>query len=303
MLQQNLETDECNTSLGHESASPESGIASLTLSSCSTGGGTETGSPEYGTMSSGCSLRHSPKQDASQQSLSFVNSGNNSDAKPSASPRLQKSNAEPPVPPSPTGVKLTTIKIHHPSKVTVLYDRRTWPVPQRVLPPTETFDCAEEALDSISEDNSTLEDADSSASSLSPRSPTLKEVVFKPHFKQHFSVAFNFLEGAVTEKSPLLKLQHLTACLREISQQVSAIHRQLGAQVVGACTDDLIDILVILLCNCSSDLVVRIYPHIMLLTDLMPPFFEGGPYSFSLVQFSVALEFLQDRLVMKRRSS
>lgn len=207
----------------------------------------------------------------------------------------------------PTAVKLKTIKIHHPSMVTVLYDRRTWPLPQRFVPLTDSLDCGIDSLGTIGEEAEEERWWDDSASiPQSPillRSPGIKQIMFKADFKERFSVAFDSLEGAVTEKSPLLKLQHLTRCLREISEQVGTFHKQIGSEAIGACTDELIDFLVVVLCNCRSELAGKLYPHIMLLTDLMPPFFEGGPYSFSLVQFNVALGFIQERLVMKRRNS
>ena len=70
----------------------------------------------------------------------------------------------------------------------------------------------------------------------------------------------------------------------------------------GANADNLIDMLVLLLCNHADGGAVsaRLYPHIQLLTDLIAPFFDGGPYSFSLVQFCVAFQFLQEKLVTRR---
>jgi len=59
------------------------------------------------------------------------------------------------------------------------------------------------------------------------------------------------------------------------------------------------DALVILLCNVSD--LSQLYSQIMILADIVPPFLTSGPSSFTLVQFVGACQFIQERLVMKRK--
>ena len=198
--------------------------------------------------------------------------------------------------PETTSPHVKCVTVHVPNAVTVVYDRRTWPLMQRTSSHDENIECAVDAL--------TVDDGAPSTNTLPPPPPPPpreQDIAMKPEWARSFADALTSIASVVGETSPLLKFQHLTSCLREINAQLSALQRTLRRQPIGACSDDLIDVLVVLLCNSDAGYVAQLYPHLTLLADLMPPFFEGGRYSFSLVQFSVAFQFIQDTLVMKKK--
>ncbi len=205
-----------------------------------------------------------------------------------------------------------TIKIYKPTSTTVVYDRQTWPlVTHASLGGSDSVDQATDALevgqhtaDSDSTSTGTLNlssgDGQASPGPLTPKSPSRKSVTLQARYKQKFHDVFDSIDACLKSSTPLQKLQYLTKALREMSQQLVNVKKDLLGEDSLACTDDLIDILVLLLCNCDPKTASRLYVHITMLSDLMAPFFSGGPFSFSLVQFSVAFQFLQDQLVVKR---
>ena len=171
--------------------------------------------------------------------------------------------------------RLTT---QRPASMTLLYNRRTWPLLQH----RDSLEITEPPSEASSQDSGFVQ--------------------LQPALLEYFQPALDCLHRARQARVPLHKLQQLTGCLREINRQLSASPEQQGIGTgTGACSDDLIDVLVILLCNWPDRGAAELYPHLMLLADVIPPFFEGGPYSFALVQFSVAFQFLQERLVIKNR--
>ena len=197
---------------------------------------------------------------------------------------------------------LRRITVHYPSSVTVIYNRRTWPLPQQSSLPADV----EYGTDALSMEGSAASTPVQPAQPVPrPRCAGLstheKTLCLRPEFKQRFELAISCIRRTIGDNIPLTKLQHMTGCLREINKQVSDFQAEALKTWLGACSDDLIDMLVILLCNCDPKDTMRLYPHLMLLTDLIPPFFQGGPYSFALVQFSVAFQFIQERLLIKNR--
>ena len=208
----------------------------------------------------------------------------------------EESESESDVPAPNAHVKCVTV--HVPNAVTVVYDRRTWPAMHRTSSHDDNIECA---VDALTVDDCGSAASSSGATSVGPRPPPERDMAMTPEWAANFSDAMASIASVVGETSPLLKFQHLTHCLREISQQLTKLQKSLNHEATGACSDDLIDVLVMLLCNSDPGYVAQLYPHITLLADLMPPFFEGGRYSFSLVQFSVAFQFIQDTLVMKKK--
>ncbi len=195
------------------------------------------------------------------------------------------------------------VTIHYPSSVTVIYNRRTWPMFKTALQGEVEYGV--DALMINTDDTNAPQPLVVTANMSPPHTPSNlfegKQVLLRPQFRQMFQPAVECMWAAIQDNIPLIKLQHLHKCLREINSKLSDFQRQEYKESIGACSDELIDMLVILLCNCDVKESAQLYPHLMLLNDLIPPFFEGGPYSFSLVQFAVAFQFVQDRLVLRKR--
>ena len=92
----------------------------------------------------------------------------------------------------------------------------------------------------------------------------------------------------------MTKLQCLTWCLKEMTSAIAGIQSEESG-------NDLMHMLVILICNCDLDVLTAVFVDLKLLGDLAAPFLENGPHNYSLVNFIVAFKFIQDRMLVLRR--
>ena len=99
------------------------------------------------------------------------------------------------------------------------------------------------------------------------------------------------------------KLQFITKSLRELSEIIKIICEDLYGGDEEASADKQLDILVVFLCNCEAELVGKLYVNIKLVTDIIPPFMESGPFAYALVQFTMAINFLNDRILRLSRAA
>lgn len=126
-------------------------------------------------------------------------------------------------------------------------------------------------------------------------------MMLKPCYRQQFASALKHIESAIEARTPASKLRHLTDCLRETTKQLAAFYGELyGPSSSQSSCDELLDAVVILLCNIDGHQMALLYSQLTLLADLMAPWLERGPYSFTLVQFTGACQFIQERLMLKR---
>ena len=129
-----------------------------------------------------------------------------------------------------------------------------------------------------------------------------KKMRIRTKSQRRFASALNSIHEVLQDSVPLVKLQHLTRCLREIVQSISSLQTEEFQMPMGVCCDNLLDMLVGLLCNCNPDTVAQLHAHVMMLTDLMPPCLMNGPYEYSLLQFFGAFQIIQERVVVKSRN-
>ena len=99
-----------------------------------------------------------------------------------------------------------------------------------------------------------------------------------------------------SNESLIVKLQSMVRALKMISQYW--IHLMDESSSMGPCTDELLDILILLLCQWNQ--TSALYPHIMLLRDHIPVVFDGGHFAYALVQFTIAFDIIKERVVMKQ---
>ena len=126
-------------------------------------------------------------------------------------------------------------------------------------------------------------------------------MTLKPCYRQQFASALKHIESAIDGRTPASKLRHLTDCLRETTKQLAAFYAELyGDSSSQSSCDELLDAVVILLCNIDGQQMALLYCQLSLLADLMAPWLVRGPYSFTLVQFTGACQFIQERLMLKR---
>ena len=124
----------------------------------------------------------------------------------------------------------------------------------------------------------------------------------KPYLDQLDGVVKQ-LQALCHESTPTTKLQYAFKALHELGIQVKGFHTKLGgrsSQFAAPSADDLTDFLVVLLCNCDMNLVKSLYINVQIMRDHIPENLETGPYGFALMQLTICLHFLQERIVMQR---
>ena len=130
-----------------------------------------------------------------------------------------------------------------------------------------------------------------------------KSIKLKEEYIVQLEGFFQQLQRLCRETVPSLKLQYSFSSLQTLSHTFQVIQNELqeSSGAHGASADDLTDFLVVVLCNCDLDLVKRLYTSIQLMRDFMQERHESGPYGYALMQFTMGLMFLQERIVMQRR--
>ena len=192
-------------------------------------------------------------------------------------------------------------------------NRNTWPIQQTVLLYTDRTDVESEilldefalqSLDSYVLDDTWLNGNEHSIQEVSNNNSNDKDLVNNQlnHSKhERFSVAVAYLSELLEMRTLLLKMRLLECCVREVDLQVRQYKREMNKKSVGITADDIVDVLSYLICSCDVNVAANLYPQLMMLIDLMPTFMEAGPASFSLTNFVVTYNSLQDRIVLKKK--
>ena len=131
-----------------------------------------------------------------------------------------------------------------------------------------------------------------------------KSVKLKDEVAEQLTGFFEQLQLLCRESVPSDKLQFAFSALQHLSHTFQNIQTQLAAsslQHMGASADDLTDFLVVVLCNCELNLVKRLHTSIQLMHDFIQERLEKGPYGYALMQFTIGLTFLQERIVLQKR--
>ena len=78
----------------------------------------------------------------------------------------------------------------------------------------------------------------------------------------------------------------------EILQYIEKQAKHIGRKSNQMCTDDILDVLIMLLQKLDQETFLKLYTHIQLLTNLKPYFVEGSRLQFALVSFRAAFQHL-----------
>lgn len=98
-----------------------------------------------------------------------------------------------------------------------------------------------------------------------------------------------FVKCETEEKmSVLSNMRNILEILQYIEKQAKHIGRKSNQM----CTDDILDVLIILLQKLDQETFLKLYTHIQLLTNLKPYFVEGSRLQFALVSFRAAFQHL-----------
>lgn len=122
----------------------------------------------------------------------------------------------------------------------------------------------------------------------------------KRQFYDTFEKFFEYIEEEDKACSLFSKLGILTQSIKYIGAQIS---KNRGNTADGApCADDLLDVVVVLLCKLNSDWLLKLYAHLNLMIFLLPEFMHGNAHEYSLVNFSMAYQYLFEKELMDKNS-
>lgn len=206
------------------------------------------------------------------------------------------------LPQRPKTIRLS-LSVRHPKFGDIMYERMLCPVRNSVLVEGSAIGETTCDLSALTEGDLSSPCCDSNTSGLPKHKINVQNpkcLLMKPKYKKQFALAFRCVDIAVSTRCPSVKCQHLIKCLREVSHQISNFYQELYDQSVEACSDQLMDALIILLCNIESSLLHQLYSQLMMLADIIPPFFDGSPFCFTLVQFVGACQFIHERVLVKK---
>ena len=116
-----------------------------------------------------------------------------------------------------------------------------------------------------------------------------------------FSRSYQNLYDALKASTPKTKAHHLLRCLRNMTWQIEAIYKEIWKKRIQLCSDDVMDGLIILLCNLHDQQALEnLYIQVQFLIQVLAQFFCNGEYHFALVQFVGVFQYLQDKAFMKK---
>lgn len=128
----------------------------------------------------------------------------------------------------------------------------------------------------------------------------LMSVKLQPCILDRFTKAYGMLRRVLVAKTLMKKTHYLSNCLKEVSLQLQRLSMELTGKSLSACNDDLMDTIILLLCNTTDQSTLAgLYVQVKLLTDYLASFFESGEFKFTLTLFLGVCNHLQDKIFMK----
>ena len=125
-------------------------------------------------------------------------------------------------------------------------------------------------------------------------------VTLQPFVLSCFKEVYECLKKVVRAETLMKKIHYLNISLKKTSFQLEKLNRETRGKISRACNDDLMDTVVILICNISDPtLLAGIYVQVKLMTDYLASFYEFGEYKFTLTLFLGVFNHLQDKIFMK----
>jgi len=148
---------------------------------------------------------------------------------------------------------------------------------------------------------SELSNVSSVADGIKNCSQNCRTMKMKHRYIAMFDSALKCIDAAISARTPANKLRHLTQALRETARLITKFYSDcVGRSNSETGCDELMDAVVILLCNIETSKLLTLYCQLKLLADIMPDWLQRGPHCFTLMQFIGACQFIQDRLTFKR---
>lgn len=113
-------------------------------------------------------------------------------------------------------------------------------------------------------------------------------------FMATFEKFFTLIREENTTLAPFYKLSKLTSAVKFAEQTLSELRIENG-QSGNTCADDMLDILILLLCKLDAGSLLKLYAHLNILLDLSPFYMHGTVDDYSLVTLTAAYQHLFER--------
>ncbi|KAL4219529.1 hypothetical protein ACF0H5_022105 [Mactra antiquata] len=123
----------------------------------------------------------------------------------------------------------------------------------------------------------------------------------KESFYKSFDQFFTLVKEEERACTLFAKLRHMTHINKYIERQITSLREKKGENSI-TCTDDILDVIILLLCRLESPWLLKLYAHLNLMIHLSPSFMQGNAHDYSLVNFSVAFQHLFEKQVLHRSS-
>lgn len=121
----------------------------------------------------------------------------------------------------------------------------------------------------------------------------------KQQFYEAFDEFFDYVHKEDKACSLFDKLGVLTEALHYVSAQISSLRAK---GVDEPCADDLLDVIILLLCKLETDWLLKLYAHLNLMIQLLPHFMVGNAHEYSLVKMTMAYQFLFDQQMLHKNA-
>ena len=115
--------------------------------------------------------------------------------------------------------------------------------------------------------------------------------------------AFEKFEKLVKSETESMSIFTKLRDIMEIVQFVEKSARDVSDKANPVCTDDILDVIILLLQRLDSELFLKMYAHINMLRHLSPDFVEGNCHEYALISFYAAYQHLFDTHVLDKGST
>lgn len=102
-----------------------------------------------------------------------------------------------------------------------------------------------------------------------------------------------------------MKMKNITKSFKFVATQISNLKLDCSdsGAVYQPCADDMLTVIIIMLTQLDMDRFTKLYAHLNMILDLMPPFMNGSEHDCALMNFHIAFQYLFDRHVLDQSRS
>ncbi|XP_045206510.2 uncharacterized protein LOC123558694 [Mercenaria mercenaria] len=124
----------------------------------------------------------------------------------------------------------------------------------------------------------------------------------KDRFYKEFEQFFTLVHEEDSACTLFGKLRQMTRINKYVENQITRLRSEHSKNSI-TCTDDILDVIILLLCKLESPWLLKLYAHLNLTIHLSPPFMQGNAHDYSLVNISVAYQHLFEQQVLHKSAA